>query len=147
MNASGETTVRSKVQFRWNQRQKEKLNMNGAGLQGAPLGRVPRIARLMALAIHFRKRVSDGQVANFAQLAHLSHVSRARLTQIINFTLLAPDIQESLLFLPRTVKGRDPLRERDLRPLMAQPDWRTQRRMWADLITRIGGYAPAVRGS
>lgn len=147
MNTNEQVVVRRKVQFRWNQRQKEMLNMNGEGPQGAPLGRVPRVARLMALAIHFQKRVSDGQVANFAQLAQLSRVSRARVTQIMNFTLLAPDIQEALLFLPRTVKGRDPLRERDLRPLMAQPDWPSQRRMWADLTTRIGGHAPAVRGS
>ena len=147
MNTNEQVVVRRKVQFRWNQRQKEMLNVIVAEVQGEPTGRVPRVARLAALAIRFQKLVSEGQVANFAQLAQLSHVSRVRLTQIMNFTLLAPDIQEALLFLPRTVKGRDPLRERDLRPLMAQPDRRTQRRMWADLITRIGGYAPAVRGS
>ncbi len=133
MNACGEVIVRRKVQFRWNQRQKEMLNVSGSA-PGAPPGRVPRVARLMALAIRFQKLVSDGQVASFAQLAQFSHVSRARLTQIMNFTLLAPDIQEALLFLPRTAKGRDPLRERELRPLMAQPDWQTQRRMWARLI-------------
>lgn len=131
MNACGEVIVRRKVQFRWNQRQKERERL---GSQGAPPGRVPRVARLMALAIRFQRLLSDGQVASFAQLAQLTHVSRARLTQIMNFTLLAPDIQEALLFLPCTAKGRDPLRERELRPLMAQPDWQTQRRMWARLI-------------
>ncbi len=110
------------------------LDVSGSEAQGAPPGRVPRVARLMALAIRFHKLRSDGQVDSFAQLAQLTHVSRARLTQIMNFTLLAPDIQEALLFLPRTAKGRDPLREWDLRSLMAQPDWQTQRRMWARLI-------------
>ncbi len=65
MNASGETTVRSKVQFRWNQRQKEMLNMSGVGLEGAPLGRVPRVARLAALAIRFQKLASNGRITSF----------------------------------------------------------------------------------
>lgn len=29
---------------------------------------------------------------------------------------LAPDIQEEILFLPNTVKGRDPITEADIRP-------------------------------
>jgi len=35
-------------------------------------------------------------------------VTRARITQIMKLLNLAPDIQEEILFLPRTVKGRDP---------------------------------------
>ena len=41
----------------------------------------------------------------------------ARITQIMNLLNLAPDIQEALLFLPHTLKGRDSIRERDLRPI------------------------------
>ena len=41
----------------------------------------------------------------------IGHVIRARVTQIINLNLLAPDIQEDLLFLPRVERGRDPIRE------------------------------------
>jgi hypothetical protein len=37
-----------------------------------------------------------------ADLARLGHVSRARITQIMNLRLLAPDLQEDLLFMPRT---------------------------------------------
>jgi len=40
-------------------------------------------------------------VANHADLVRLAHVSRARITQIMNLLLLAPDIQEAILFLPR----------------------------------------------
>jgi hypothetical protein len=58
---------------------------------------------------------------------------RRRITQIMNLLQLAPDIQEALLFLPRTAKGRDPIRERHLRPIAAELDWRTQRAMWARL--------------
>jgi hypothetical protein len=52
-----------------------------------------------------------------ADLARLGNVSRARVTQIMNLLQLAPDIQEAILFLPRTVKGRDPIREKHVRPI------------------------------
>jgi hypothetical protein len=43
---------------------------------------------------------------------------------------LAPDIQEALLFLPRVAAGKDPITERDLRPIAATADWNRQRAMW-----------------
>jgi len=48
-----------------------------------PSGRVPRIARLMALALRFDQLVRTGAVRDYAHLARLGQVSRARLTQII----------------------------------------------------------------
>ena len=85
----------------------------------APAGRVPRVSRLMALAIRFDQLIRDGVVADQAELARLGHVSRARLTQIMNLLNLAPDIQEQLLHLPRVQQGRDPVTERELRPICA----------------------------
>ena len=49
-----------------------------------PSGRVPRIARLMALALRFEQLVRTGTVRDYAELARLGQVSRARLTQIID---------------------------------------------------------------
>ena len=51
----------------------------------------------------------------------------------MNLLNLAPDVQECLLFLPRTTQGRDPIGERDLRPICAVPDWNEQRRLWRQL--------------
>jgi len=112
-----------------------KVSLRGAQDQTAPIltGRVPRIARLMALAIHCDDLVRRGVVRDQAQLARLGHVSRARISQILGLVCLAPDIQQEVLFLPRTERGRDPIRERHLRPLTAVLDWPTQRRMWAKL--------------
>jgi hypothetical protein len=87
----------------------------------------------MALAIRFEQLLRDGVVKGQAELARLGRVSRARLTQIMNLLNLAPDIQEEILFLPRTEKGVDPVGERDLRPIAAVADWRKQRRMWRSL--------------
>ena len=63
-------------------------------------GRVPRVARLMALAIRCEGLLRRGEVKDYATLARLGNVTRARITQIMNLLHLAPDLQEALLFLP-----------------------------------------------
>lgn len=96
-------------------------------------GRVPRVARLMALAIRFDEHIRAGVVTDYAELARLAHVSRARVTQIMNLLMLAPDIQEAILFLPRTERGRDGIHLRQLQPIALVPDWRKQRCLWDSL--------------
>ena len=98
-----------------------------------PAGSTPRVARLMALAIRCEELVRRGDVADYADLARLGHVTRARMTQIMNLLNLAPDIQEEILFLPRTTSGCDPIGERDVRPICAAADWKEQRRLWQRL--------------
>ena len=93
-------------------------------------GNVPRLSKLMALAIRFEGLIECGEVQDYADLARLGYVTRARITQIMNLLHLAPDIQEDLLFLPRTTKGRDPLMETDMRPIAATAHWSRQRKMW-----------------
>ena len=100
-----------------------------------PSGRVPRVARLMALALRLDELVRTGQVANYSALASLGHVTRARISQILNLIHLAPDLQEALLFLPPTQRGRDPIILADLMPIAAACDWRRQRRLWRRLVS------------
>ena len=50
-----------------------------------------------------------------------------------NLLQLAPEMQEAILFLPLTTKGRDPIREHHIRPIAAELDWRKQRRLWKGL--------------
>ncbi len=99
-------------------------------------GSVPRVARLLALAHRFRNLVSAGEVADYADLARLAGVTRPRMTQIMNLLHLAPDIQEAILDLPRTLRGRDPMGERDVRPIASVVDWSAQRRLWRELTAR-----------
>ena len=98
-----------------------------------PAGSVPRVSRLMALAIRFDGLIRSGAITDQADLARLGNVSRARVTQIMNLLHLAPAIQEGVLFLPRVTAGRDPITERDLRVLAAEVDWATQRDAWRKL--------------
>ena len=50
---------------------------------------------------------------------------------------LAPDIQEQVLFLPRTEHGRDKIIENDVRPIAQTFDWNKQRRLWSNLQRSI----------
>jgi hypothetical protein len=101
-----------------------------------PVGRIPRISRLMALAHHLEHLVESGKVKDYAELARLGHVSRARITQIMNLLLLAPDIQEEILFLPKTTKGHDPIKLKHLQAVALEMDWNDQRASWAGLCSR-----------
>ncbi len=107
------------------------------GIKPDPLqvrpGRIRRASRLMALAIHFDKLVRSNGVENYAELARLGQVTRARVTQIMNLLNLAPDIQEEILFLPRVNGRRDGITIRELQPVAAEPDWEKQRGMWSRL--------------
>lgn len=90
--------------------------------------RIPRITRLMALAIKFQEMVDRGEVRDYADLARLGLVTRARLTQIMNLLLLAPDIQEHLLSLPCSAA----VRETHLRGTASDVHWLEQRRSFKD---------------
>jgi hypothetical protein len=100
-------------------------------------GRVLRVARLLALAIKLENQIRRGELRDFAEVARVGHVSRARITQIMGLLNLAPDIQEAILLAPLVVRGRDPLCEQHLRRLAAQDDWRRQRRSWASIARRL----------
>jgi hypothetical protein len=84
----------------------------------------------MALAMRFDDLIRSGQVTGYAELAKLGQVTRARLSQIASLLCLAPDLQEKVLFLPRTLKGRDPIQLRHLLLITGVPDWRRQRVRW-----------------
>ena len=129
-------TIESTIHFRRRGRgaRKEMCRGEPEAPQRRP-GRVPRISRFMALAIRFEQFIRAGEVADYAELARLGHVSRARMTQIMNLRLLAPDIQEQLLFLPRIEGGREPVYLRDLQPVAAVTDWRKQRKMWKEVLS------------
>ncbi|HEY7310743.1 MAG TPA: hypothetical protein VH643_15375 [Gemmataceae bacterium] len=96
-------------------------------------GRVPRVARLLALALRIEEQVRNGELMSYSEVAVLGHVTRARVSQIMNLLNLAPDLQESILFLPRTECDRDPIILQQLQPIASILDWRKQRVLWQQL--------------
>ena len=95
-------------------------------------GSIPRLARLLALAIRMEGLLRSGTIQDYAELARLGRVTRARMTQIMKLLYLAPDIQEQILFLP-LLRG---LNERNLRPITNRIDWDEQRRLFRELARR-----------
>ena len=87
----------------------------------------------------------DGTVRDYATLARLGHVSRARLSQLMNLLVLAPDIQEEILFLSSARSARDAITLRHLQPIALIPFWAKQRRLWHQLKRQLVRNAPAQR--
>lgn len=127
-------TVTKPVHFGRARKGRKVIKEGFAPILPAP-GRVPRISRLMAMAIHMEDLVRTGEVENYAELACLAQVTRARITQIMNLLHLAPDIQEEILFLDRSRGARDSVQERSVRPITSVPDWRKQWAMWSELAS------------
>ena len=93
--------------------------------------RIPRITRLMALAIKFQGMLDCGAVRDYADLARLGYVTRARVTQIMNLLLpqICTDMQKkgaASLFIrtaPRTFELRAPVVSRqENQPIEKRPN-------------------------
>ena len=131
MNHDGGMVIEREITFtRGRRNRKQIITASEAPETEQPVGRVPRIARLVALALRFDQLVCDGDVANFAEIACLGRVTRARVTQIMNLLNLAPDIMDEILHLPLVTHGIDPISEHHLRPIAAEYVWSKQRAMW-----------------
>jgi hypothetical protein len=85
----------------------------------------------LALAHRIEDMIVDGEIADWAEAARLSGLTRARMSQVAALVLLAPEIQEAILELPPTT-GRDTITERELRPIVAEPVWERQSSMWKE---------------
>jgi hypothetical protein len=127
---SGQMEVTYAVDFRagrQDRRENETLACDRKVAEGETAGHpIPRIARLMALAIRFKGLLRNQTIRDYAELARLGRVTRARITQIMQLLHLAPEIQEQILFLP-LIQG---LNERNLRPIASRIEWDEQRRMF-----------------
>jgi hypothetical protein len=99
---------------------------------------VPRVARLLALAHRWQLLLDAGAVVDYAALARDAGVTRARVSQIMDLLLLAPDLQEKILFMSGST-GREQITARDLRPIAGLPDWREQRARWKLNDSEVAG--------
>ena len=110
--------------------------VSAAAPMAVPVKGVPRISRLMALAVRMEGLVREGRVKDYAELARLGGVSRARVSQILNLRNLAPAIQERLLFW----EGKEgAIHERALRQVAQSADWEEQQRKFEELTATRSG--------
>ncbi|MCC7386342.1 MAG: hypothetical protein IT384_31155 [Deltaproteobacteria bacterium] len=88
---------------------------------------------MLALAHKIQEAIERGQIRDQADVARRLGFTRARLTHLLDLLLLAPDLQERILFL-EAVDGVEPISERALRAVAHVRSWETQRSRWAKLI-------------
>ena len=94
---------------------------------------LPRLTRLLALAHRWNRLIEEGVVANFAEIARIMGISRARVTQIMELLYLAPEIQEHILSLPSEARAVM-VPERVVREITGVPIWKEQCKMWKGTI-------------
>ena len=123
----------AKVGKRTGPRRVQPTKTDAASTPSKPVGRVPRVARLMALGIKLDGLIRSGEVASQRELAAVARVTPARLTQILNLLHLTPQIQETLLLMPPITRGHDPITERELRHIAAVSCWKTQQVLWSQV--------------
>ena len=99
----------------------------------AATSRVPRVSRTLALAHKIDGMIQSGELQDLADAARTLGLTRARVSQIANLLLLAPEIQEAILELPTVTSGRDRVSERQLRPIAAESDWAQQLELWNEV--------------
>lgn len=125
----------SAVEIQFSLRTGSKRNDN-TELTAAPpcaYGRLPRVAQVMALAIQFQDMIQRGEARDYADLARLACLTRERMSQIMKLVWLAPVIQQEILYLPGSIRGRYPISELGVRKLAALLSWDEQRTAW-DLL-------------
>lgn len=130
-----ETPLRLEFTMHIEQKQRGKKKLV-TGEKPVCVGHVPRVARVLALAHHFDTLIEQGMVKDYAEIARLAQMTRARVTQIMYLKYLAPDIQERIALLPQS-HGKDPISEKELRRIAMIPDWVMQRRQWQGLPTMM----------
>jgi hypothetical protein len=95
-----------------------------------------KVARMLAMAHILAAQIATGEYADYQDASLAYRVSKGRISQLLDLTLLAPDIQAQILMLTQP-HGDDLISERDLRPIIksSQGLWSAQRRAWRDLLT------------
>ena len=96
-----------------------------------PVRRPAHVARMLAFAHRLQAAIDRGDYRDRADLARSLGLTRARITQLLDLTLLAPDIQEHILFL-EAIDGAEPISERSLRRLTCRVIWTDQSVCWKD---------------
>lgn len=88
--------------------------------------RPARVVQVLARAHRLEAAIATGDYVDRADAARQLGFTRARITQILDLLLLAPDIQERVLDL-EAVDGVEPVSERALREVVRCESWVDQR--------------------
>jgi len=74
------------------------------------------VVETLRKALKWRRERDRGEVHNQADIARREGITRARVTQVLMLLRLAPEIQERILSMPKSLNARR-IGERSLRPV------------------------------
>jgi len=108
-----------------------------------PVRRPARVAQMLALAHRLQAEIDRGDFRDRADLARQLGFTRARISQLLDLLMLAPDLQERILNL-EAGDGVEPLSERSLRGVVKLEGWSEQRRVWERFETPVNAPSKCV---
>jgi hypothetical protein len=123
----------AEIQFRLNKAPARTRPELPKDVRRHAVGRLPRVAQVMALAIQFQDMIQRGEARDYADLARVGCITRERMSQVMELIWLAPDIQQEILEFQPTTKPRFSISEVAVRRIAATLDWAEQRELWRKL--------------
>ena len=99
----------------------------------AKVPQTPRVVDLLRKAIEWQALLESGKIACQADIARREGVTRARVTQVLGMLRLAPEIQNRIVTLPKSVRPSS-VTERYIRPITAITDYHDQIREFQKLL-------------
>ena len=103
-----------------------------------PEPRPARVAIMLALAHKLTRMLDEGKVASQADVARMLGMTPARVTQILDLTLLAPAVQERVLATDAGDEGDLPC-EREMRAVLRAETWAAQGAVWERVLVANRG--------
>ena len=125
--------MKAKFETRTSSHGRQRVSVPKPKMPSAP-AKLPHITKLMALAIRLEYLLATSQVKDQAEIARAAGITRARVTQILNLTNLAPDIQQAILDLEPTTDYVPRFREGAVRTIAIMSSWEMQRVLWKRLV-------------
>ncbi len=111
-----------------------------------PTRRPAKVAQMLALAHHLQNAIDEDDSLDQSTVAKRLGVTKARITQLLDLTLLAPDLQEQVLAM-EAVDGVEPMSELAVRKVAQIREWSEQRRRWVGVCGARRDATPTVPGS
>ena len=101
--------------------------------QMAGIVKEPSLRRNLIFAYQIESILVEGRANDLNEIAGWLNIGRTRLFQVANLLLLAPSIQEEIIFANNAII--DQLPEYKTRAIVNEPLWDKQRILWSSLLS------------
>lgn len=102
--------------------------------QMAGIAKEPSLRRNLILAYQMETILAEERAKDLNEIAGWLNIGRTRLFQVANLLLLAPSIQEEIIFANNAIIEQLP--EYKTREIVNEPFWESQRKLWSSLLSK-----------